>query len=389
MPVINRIAEFHEDMKGWRRHLHMHPELQYDCVKTAAFVIERLKEFGIMEIHSGIAETGIVAVIDGLGGSGPTIGLRADMDALPILEANDTAHKSTIPGKMHACGHDGHTTMLLGAARYLAETRNFSGRVALIFQPAEEGGRGGLKMVEEGIMERFGITQVYGIHNGPNMPEGHIVTRPGALLSSPAMFTIEIKGKGGHAALPHQTIDPLPAMVSIYQGIQTIPSRNIDALDQVVVSITTMNAGTAFNIVPDSATLTGTVRTMKTESHEIVEKRMREICEHTATAFNTRATLTYEAGFPATVNDADKVAFAAEVARGVVGENAVDDDFPPLMGSEDFSYMLNARPGAYVFLGAGPGADLHHPEYDFNDDISPVGASFFVKLVETAQPMAG
>ena len=203
------------------------------------------------------------------------------------------------------------------------------------------------------------------------------------------MFTIEIKGKGGHAALPHQTIDPLPAMVSIYQGIQTIPSRNIDALDQVVVSVTTMNAGTAFNIVPDGAKLTGTVRTMKTESHEIVEKRMREICEHTASAFNTQASLTYEAGFPATVNDADKTVFAAEVARAVVGDASVDDDFPPLMGSEDFSYMLNARPGAYVFLGAGPGADLHHPEYDFNDDISAVGASFFVKLVETAQPMAG
>ena len=387
MPVINRIAEFHDDMKTWRRHLHAHPELQYDCVQTAAFVSERLKEFGVDEIHTGIAETGIVAIIEGQGGAGPTIGLRADMDALPILEAGNVPYKSTVSGKMHACGHDGHTTMLLGAARYLAETRNFSGRVALIFQPAEEGGRGGLRMVEEGIMETFGITQVFGIHNGPNLPEGHIVTRPGALLSSPAMFTIEVRGKGGHAAMPHTTIDPLPAVVAIYQGIQTIASRNIEALDQVVVSVTTMNAGTAFNIVPDQAKLTGTVRTMKTESHDFVEKRMREICEHSAAAFNTTATLTYEAGFPATVNDAAKTAFAAEVARGVVGAAAVDDDFPPLMGSEDFSYMLNARPGAYVFLGAGPGADLHHPEYDFNDDISPVGASYFVKLVETAQPV--
>jgi amidohydrolase len=386
MPIINRIADYHDDMKTWRRHLHMHPELQYDCHNTSAFVIERLKEFGVDEIHDKIAETGLVAIINGQG-PGPTIGLRADMDALPIHEATDAPHKSVIDGKMHACGHDGHTTMLLGAARYLAETRNFKGRVALIFQPAEEGGRGGLKMCEEGMMERFDIGEVYAIHNGPNLPEGHIMMRPGAFLSAPAVFEITIKGKGGHAAMPHTTIDPLPAMVSIYQAIQTIPSRNIDALENTVISVTTMNAGTAFNIVPDDAKLTGTVRSMKTDNHAGVKERMQEICDHTSAAFRCTATLMYQSGFPATVNDPDKTRFAAQVARQVAGDAGVVDDAPPLMGSEDFSYMLEERPGAYVFLGAGPGADLHHPAYDFNDEISPVGASYFVKLVETAQPL--
>ncbi|MBZ0130009.1 MAG: amidohydrolase [Rhodobacteraceae bacterium] len=387
MPIINRIGEFHDEMKGWRRHLHAYPELQYDCHQTAAFVAERLREFGVEEIHTGIAQTGIVAIINGQG-DGPTIGLRADMDALPILEAGNAEHKSTITGKMHACGHDGHTTMLLGAAKYLAETRNFRGRVALIFQPAEEGGRGGLAMCDEGMMERFDIGEVYAIHNGPNMPEGHFMIRPGPFLAAPALFEIEVKGRGGHAALPHETIDPLPALVQIYQAIQTIPSRNINALDNVVISVTTMNAGTAFNVVPDDGRLTGTVRTMKTESHAIVEKRMAEICANTAAAFNATASLNYKAGFPATVNDPDKTRFAADVARQVAGAAAVDDDAPPLMGSEDFSYMLERRPGAYIFLGAGPGATLHHPEYDFNDDISTTGASYFVRLVEAAQPLA-
>jgi len=386
MPVINRIGEYHEDMKAWRQHLHAHPELQYECHETAAFVAARLREFGVDEIHEGIAKTGIVAIINGQG-DGPTIGLRADMDALPILEAGTAPYKSKTDGKMHACGHDGHTTMLLGAARYLAETRNFTGRVALIFQPAEEGGRGALAMVEAGIMDNFDINQVYAIHNGPNFDEGKFLMRPGPMLAAPGQFDIKISGRGGHAALPHETIDPLPAAVNIYQAIQTISSRNIDALESIVISVTMFQAGTAFNIVPETVTLGGTVRTMKSEHQDIVRDRMAEICTHTAAAFGASATLDYQSGFPATVNDGDKTAFAAEVARQVAGDSGVDDDAPPLMGSEDFSYMLEHRPGAYVFLGAGPGATLHHPEYDFNDEISPVGASYFVKLVETAQPL--
>ncbi|MDA0223907.1 MAG: M20 family metallopeptidase [Proteobacteria bacterium] len=386
MPIINRIAEYHEDMKTWRRYLHAHPELQFDCHNTAAFVAERLREFGVDEIHQGIAQTGIVAIINGQG-DGPTIGLRADMDALPIIEAGSPEYKSTIDGKMHACGHDGHTTMLLGAARYLAETRNFKGRVALTFQPAEEGGGGAHVMVKEGIMDRFNISEVYGIHNGPNMPEGHILMRPGPMLAAADGFVITIAGKGGHGAMPHETIDPLPAMVGIYQAVQTISSRNIYALDSTVISITVMEAGKAFNVVPDAARLCGTFRTLQKSSRETVMRRFNEICENTASAYGCTANIEWTFGAPATVNHSEQTKFAAKVARDVaVG---VDDNFDPLMGSEDFSYMLEERPGTYVFLGAGPGAGLHHPEYDFNDEISPVGASFFVKLVETSQPLSG
>lgn len=366
--------------------MHQYPELQFDCHKTAAFVVERLREFGVDEIHEGIATSGLVAIINGQG-DGPTIGLRADMDALPIPEAGDAAHKSKVEGKMHACGHDGHTTMLLGAAKYLAETRNFTGRVALIFQPAEEGGRGGMVMCDEGMMETFDINQVYAIHNGPNMPLGQFLLRPGPMLAAPGQFDITVTGQGGHGALPQDTIDPLPAAVGIFQAIQTISSRNIDALESVVISVTIFQAGTAFNVVPETVRIGGTVRTMKTELQDAVRDRMEMICANTAAAFGATATLDYMAGFPATVNDAGKTEFAAGVARQVAGDANVDADAPPLMGSEDFSYMLEHRPGAYVFLGAGPGATLHHPEYDFNDEISPIGASYFAKLVETAQPL--
>ena len=386
MPVVNRIADFAEDMTGWRRHLHRHPELGLDCHETAKFVVERLRDFGITEIHEGIAQSGVVAIIEGQG-DGPIIGLRADMDALPMNETSGVAHASTVPGKMHACGHDGHTTMLLGAARYLAETRNFAGKVALIFQPAEEGEGGGRIMVEEGMMDRFGIERVFGIHNAPGEPVGHILTAPGPLMAAVDTFWIDIQGLGGHGAMPWQTRDPIMPAVAMVQALQTIVSRNADALDRLVVTVTQIHAGSGTNIIPDTAQIVGTVRTFRPEVQDLVIPRMEQIVEHQAASFGMTAKLTYEKGYPATVNNADEAAFAAGVAREVVGEARVDDACPPIMAAEDFSYMLNARPGAYLFLGQGDTAVCHHPAYDFNDEIAPIGASFFARLVETALPL--
>lgn len=386
MPVLNRIGEFSDDMKTRRRYLHENPELQYDCVNTAAFVAEKLEEFGVDELHSGIAKTGIVAIINGKG-AGPTIGLRADMDALPIVEETGLDHASKIPGKMHACGHDGHTTMLLGAARYLCETRNFTGRVALIFQPAEEGERGALAMVEAGIMDDFDIKQVFALHNLPNAPTGHFMMREGAFLAAADGFEIVVQGRGGHAAMPQETLDPIPVAANIYAAIQTISSRNLHARDNTVISVTMLNAGTAFNIVPDTAFLAGTFRTLDKSSRDVVVRRLKEICDFTGRAFGCEVRYHAKAAGPATVNHREQTAFAARVAQGVSGAEKVNAEAEPIMGSEDFSYMLEARPGAYVFLGAGEGADLHHPKYDFNDEISPIGASYFVKLVEEAQPL--
>ena len=386
MPVVNSIADRESEMRGWRHHLHRHPELGFALPGTARFVADTLRSFGVDAVHEGIAETGIVAIIEGRG-DGPTIGLRADMDALPIEEATGAAHASTVPGRMHACGHDGHTTMLLGAARYLAETRRFRGRVALIFQPAEEGGAGGDAMVREGIMDRFDIREVYGIHNAPNVPEGTIATNPGPLLAGADTFAVEIRGAGGHGAMPHETRDPVPAAVAIAAAMPTIVSRNRHVRDALVVSVTLIHAGTADNIIPGTATVGGTVRTFDGSVQDMVERRMAEIVRGTAAAYGVEADFRYHRGYPATVNDPDRAAFAVAVAREVVGEGMVDPDCPPEMGAEDFSYMLQARPGAYVLLGAGPGAALHHPEYDFNDRIAPIGASFFARLVETAQPV--
>ncbi len=385
MPIINRIAEFHDDMKEWRQHLHANPELGYDLPETAAFVIERLREFGVDEIHDGIAQTGIVAIINGQG-DGPTIGLRADMDALPITEIPDRPYKSRNQGVMHACGHDGHTAMLLGAARYLAETRNFSGRVALIFQPAEEGGAGGDAMCKEGIMERFDIRQVYGIHNFPGMPEGLLGTRPGPLLAAADEFQIDITGRGGHAAMPHATVDPVMIAVQIAQTLQTIVSRNIDPIEPAVLSITRIEAGTSHNIIPGTAFMQGTVRTVRKETQADIVARMESIVTAIAQSMGGEATLNYHYGYPATVNHPAETEFALGVAREVAGDALVTGEVPPTMGAEDFAYMLERRPGAYLCLGTGEGAGLHHPEFDFNDEVSPIGASFFVKLVETAQP---
>ncbi len=386
MPIINRIADFHDEMKAWRRHLHSIPELLYDTHETAAFVTERLQEFGVDEIVTGIGRTGVVGVIRGQGGDGEVIGLRADMDALPIQEAQDRPYKSTRPGKMHACGHDGHTTMLLGAAKYLAETRNFAGSVALIFQPAEEGGGGGKAMLDDGLMERFGIGQVYGLHNWPGLEVGCIETRPGPLMAAADQFEITLTGHGAHAAQPHASTDPVVVAAALVQALQSIVSRGVDPLEAAVVSVTQVHAGTAFNVIPETAWLCGTVRTLSGDVQAHIETRMGELAELIAGAYGAKAEVIYRRGYPVTVNDAAKTAFAAEVAADVVGAERVAAERAPEMGAEDFSFMLEARPGAYVYLGQGDSAGLHHPDYDFNDEISPIGASYFVRLVETAQP---
>ncbi len=389
MPVINRIADFAEEMTAWRRHLHTIPELSFDCPKTAAFIKARLEEIGVDEIHDGIAQTGIVAIINGRG-AGRTVGLRADFDALPITEETGVDYASTHPGKMHACGHDGHTAMLLGAAKYMAETRNFAGRVALIFQPAEEDGGGAQVMCAEGIMERFDIAEVYGIHNFPGaaVPAGGFYTTPGPIMAAVDMFTITINGRGGHGAMPHETADPVVAACGIVQAIQTIISRNTHSAAEKVISVTQIHTGSASNIIPDTAMINGTVRTFDKETQALIRRRMEEVVAGQAASYGVQAVLDYEEGYPATVNSPEQTEFAAAVARRVVGEAQVNAAFPKVAGSEDFAYMLEERPGAYLFLSAGEGAGLHHPKYNFNDDIAPIGASFFAQLVEQMQPAA-
>ena len=384
MPVVNRIAAFADDMTGWRRHLHARPELGFDCHETARFVVERLQAFGVDHVETGIATSGVVAVIEGQGAGG-TIGLRADMDALPIAEATGAPHASREAGKMHACGHDGHTAMLLGAARYLAETRNFAGRVALIFQPAEENGGGGGVMVEEGVMERFGIDRVFALHTAPGLAEGSFHTQPGPALASADTFTIHVTGRGGHGAMPHEAADPIPPALAIGQALDTIASRNRHARDDLVLSLTQIHAGTADNVIPDTAFLQGTVRCFAAAVRDMAERRIGEIVAGQAAAFGVAAALDYERGYPATVNDAEAARFAAEVAGEISDE--VDGEAGREMGAEDFSYMLAARPGAFLFLGQGAGPGLHHPEFDFNDAVAPVGASFLARLVERAQPV--
>ena len=309
------------------------------------------------------------------------------MDALPIAEATGAAYASTIPGKMHACGHDGHVTMLLGAAKYLCETRRFSGRVALIVQPAEEDGAGGQAMVQDGVMDRFAITQVYGIHNAPNVPFGHFLTTPGALMASVDTAFVHITGKGGHGATPHECIDPVVAVVGMVQAIQTIIPRNVYALDEAVISVTQIHTGTASNIIPEEAMFCATIRSFKPEVRALLKKRFIEIVEGHAAAYNVTARIDYDWGYPATINHPDEAAFATAVAAEIVGPEATNGNANREMGSEDFSYMLESRPGAYLFLGTGPGAGLHHPAFDFNDEAAPIGASFFARLVERAQPL--
>lgn len=386
MAALNHIAAFAEDLTAWRRHLHAHPELGFDCHETAAFVAARLREFGIDQVETGIATSGIVAVIEGRG-KGPTIGLRADMDALPMAETTGLDWASKTSGAMHACGHDGHTTMLLGAARYLAETRHFSGRVALIFQPAEEGPGGAHVMVEDGIMERYDIAEIYALHTLPGAEAGGFFTCPGPIMAADDTFHIDLKGVGGHAAFPQMTRDPVIAAAAVTQAIQTIVSRNNHTRDDLVVSVTQIHTGSVENIIPESAYISGTIRSFDREVRQMVLSRLQQIVNGQAASYGVDAALRIEEGYPVTRNDPDRVTFAADVARDVAGNAAVVTDLVPKMGGEDFAFMLNARPGAYLFIGQGEAPGLHNPGYDFNDDVTPVGASFLARLVERAQPL--
>ena len=386
MPVINRIGDYHEEMKGWRRHIHSNPELMFDCHETAEFVVERLREFGIEQIETGVATSGVVAIIDGQG-DGPTIGLRADMDALPMPEETGLDYGSKNDGKMHACGHDGHTTMLLGAAKYLAETRNFKGRVALMFQPAEEGGGGADVMVKEGVLDKHGVSEVYALHNLPGLPVGHFETVPGPIMAAVDTLDVKIIGKGAHAAYPHEGVDPVICAAALAQSLQSIVSRNVNPMDQVVISVTQIHTGTVHNVIPDSAMVQATVRTFDRDVRDMVIKRIGEIVNGTAAAYGCTAEHSLWDGYPATVNDPDKTMFAADVARQIAGEENVSTEGIPSMGAEDFSFMLEKRPGSYLFIGNGDTAMLHNTAYDFDDDVSVHGASFFAKVVETAQPL--
>ena len=384
MPINNRIAALHDEVTAWRRDLHEHPELQFDVHRTAGIVAEKLKEFGCDEVVTGIGKTGVVGIIKGAkSGSGKVIGLRADMDALPLTEITGKAYASKTDGKMHACGHDGHTAMLLGAAKYLAETRNFDGTVAVIFQPAEEGGGGGREMVNDGMMDRFGIQEVYGMHNTPGMPVGAFALRPGPLLAAADRIRIEVEGKGGHAAKPHLSIDTVLVASQIVANVQSIVSRNVNPLDNVVVSICAFNAGFTDNVIPQTATLLGTVRTLTPEMRDFVEARLHAVVEGTAALFGATAKLHYYRDYPVTRNTPEYAVFAGDAAAAVVGETGVEREVTPVMGGEDFSFMLEARPGAFIFIGQGESAGLHHPAYDFNDEIIPIGMSYWAKIVET------
>ena len=388
MPVIDRIQSFAPEMTAWRRDLHAHPELENDVHRTAAFVAEKLTAFGCDEVVTGIGRTGVVGVIRGKGrDSNRAVGLRADMDALPIQEARDLPYRSTVPGKMHACGHDGHTTMLLGAARYLAETRDFDGQAVLIFQPAEEGGGGGAAMVDDGLMGRFGIESVFGLHNIPDMPLGTFAIRPGPIMASTDRFVITVEGKGGHAALPQNVVDSVLVASHIVVALQSIVSRNVPPLDSAVVSVCVLEAGLAFNVLPQRAVLRGTLRALTPEVRDTILSRIEATVAGIASAFGATAEAVFEDGYPATQNHAAETAFMADVAKDVVGEDKVDDGVAPLMAAEDFSYMLEHRPGAYMFIGNGPSAGLHHPDYDFCDEAAPYGASLWGRLIETALPL--
>jgi hippurate hydrolase len=387
MPIVNRVADLHADITEWRRDLHMHPELQYDVHRTAGSVAEKLKAFRCDEVVTGLGRTGVVGVIRGKkGASGKTIGLRADMDALPIEEANDLPYKSAVPGKMHACGHDGHTAMLLGAARYLTETRNFSGTAVVIFQPAEEGGGGGKAMVDDGLMDRFGIEEVFGMHNYPGMPVGAFGIRPGPMMAAADALIIDIEGVGAHAARPHLGVDTVLVGAQIINALQSVVSRNVDPLKSAVVSICMFRAGNTDNVIPQTVQLRGTARSLTPEVRDLLEKRLPVVVESTAIAYGAKAKLTYKRGYPVLVNHDKQTEFAASVASQIAGQDKVDTGLPPMMGAEDFSFMLNARPGAFIWIGNGASAGLHHPSYNFNDEVIPFGTSYWVKLVETALP---
>lgn len=388
MPVLNRLAEVQGEIAGWRRDIHAHPELMFDVERTAGLVSEKLRSFGCDEVFEGIGRTGVVGVIHGRRtDSGLVVGMRADMDALPLTEAGNPPWKSTVEGRMHACGHDGHTAMLLGAAQHLAETRNFDGTAVVIFQPAEEGGGGGREMVEDGLMERFGIREVYGMHNYPGLPVGAFAIRPGPMLAAADDLRIRVTGIGGHAARPHACVDTTLVAAQILQGLQGVVARSIDPLENAVVSITSFKTGSeSFNVIPQSVEMLGTVRTLEPHVQTLCERRIRELAEGIAGAFGARAEVSYIRGYPVTANDPRHASFAADVAEAVAGEGRVNRSIAPVMGGEDFSFMLNARPGAMIWIGNGDSAGVHHPEYDFNDAAIPFGASYWVRLAETRMP---
>jgi hippurate hydrolase len=386
MPIINRIAAFHDEMTAWRRDLHAHPEIAFQEHRTADYVAGKLAQFGI-PIDRGLAGTGVVGTIKR--GEGPVIGLRADMDALPVHEANGFGHKSQHQGMMHACGHDGHTTMLLGAARYLAEAGRFKGTVHLIFQPAEEGEGGGRKMIEEGLFKKFPVQEVYGMHNWPGTPVGSFAVRAGPMMAATDKFEIVVTGKGGHAAMPHTVIDPVVAAANIVTALQQIASRNTHPVDSAVVSVTQIHAGEAWNVVPEQVLLRGTGRAFKPAVRDMVERRIGEIASGIAAAHGATTTYMYMRGYPPTVNHERETEIAARAAASVVGDANVDRNPMPTMGGEDFAYMLEQKPGSYIFIGNGPsdgGRLLHSPHYDFNDEILPIGASYWATLVEQVLP---
>lgn len=388
MPIKNRLAEMHAEITAWRRDLHQNPELMFDTHRTAASVAAKLREFGCDEVVEGIGQTGVVGIIKGRSDTrGTVVGLRADMDALPIYEATGLPYASNTPGKMHACGHDGHTAMLLGAAKYLAETRNFDGTTAVIFQPAEEGGGGGLAMVKDGMIGRFGIKEVYGMHNMPGLPVGSFSIKPGPFYAATDQFAIDVVGRGGHAAKPHATVDTTVVASHIVLALQTIASRNADPLQSIVVSVTSFRTESdAYNVIPERVQLRGTLRTFDKELRKLAEERIKAIAAQTTAAFGGNAVVDWQPGYPSMVNAERETEFAAQVAEKISGK--VDSNAAALMGGEDFAYMLEVCPGAYIQIGNGDTADVHHPAYDFNDEAIPHGTSYWAELVETRMPIA-
>ena len=387
MPIVNRFADFHQDITAWRRDIHQHPELMYEVHRTAAVVADKLRAFGLDEVVTGVGRTGVVGVIRGRGATNSrVVGLRADMDALPIHEATGKPYASTTVGTMHACGHDGHTAMLLGAARYLAETRNFAGTAVVIFQPAEEGGAGGKAMIDDGLMERWDIQEVYAMHNLPGLAVGKMATRTGPVLAATDEIVIDITGRGGHAARPHESLDPIIVGTLLVQALQTIVSRTLDPIESAVVSMTKFHAGEVSNVIAETAQIAGTVRTLMPSVRDQIEERVRAIANGIAAAHGVKIAIDYRRNYPVTRNHPDETAFAGKIAGEVVGAANFDGDAPPIMGGEDFSYMLEERPGAFVFVGNGDTAAVHNPSYDFNDDAIPIGCSYWARLVETAMP---
>ena len=385
MPVKNRFAELHNEITEWRHDIHAHPEILFETHRTSALVAEKLKAFGCDEVVTGIGRTGVVGVIKGKSDkSGKVIGLRADMDALPIEEATGVDYASQTPGAMHACGHDGHTAMLLGAAKYLSETRNFDGTAVVIFQPAEEGGGGGKEMCDDGMMKQFNIHEVYGMHNWPGQPVGAFAIRSGPFFAATDQFEIDFEGLGGHAAKPHETVDPTVMAAQAVTALQTIASRNADPIDKIVVSVTSFETSSkAFNVIPQSVQIRGTVRTLSTAMRDLAEKRIAEICQGVAATFGGKAAVQYFRGYPVMENHPEQTDFAIDVAKSISGDC---DEAPLVMGGEDFAFMLEERPGAYILVGNGDTAHVHHPEYNFNDETIPAGCSWFAEVVEKRLP---